>query len=700
MVVSKIDKSVNYEERRTINEEDKGYACSLFETEILGKNVVITIGNENHRFGAKNIAFFPIYLVANNQIKSQIGVFEMKTGEVIQNMDEDGEIDIENMEPLLFSFVKPKFLEKSGSNPEFYYKAALSKTDISKADLSKAALISSDLSKKEIDKKKESDENNASDEEDDNDPKKLSTKHKGENKVTPIENSVFKIDATKRMPDMLPEETAEEADAITKKYKQLSNHNWIQKFMESTEYSIVNNEGSGDCFFCVIRDAFSQIGHETTVAKLRALVAKEITQDIYNNYLDRYLGLVTEIADADKEMADIKKSLTIYKSRVEKTPDKGEKQKILTSSEELTKKFKDLAGSKKITQDYLEDVKFMKNVHSLESFKEEIMKSTYWADELAISIIEHELNIKVIVLSEYSYRQGDNNAVMNCLSTPTTSDIMTKIRPKYYIITTHSGNHYQSVAYKGKKVFTFGELPYHIKTLIANKCMERNAGTFHMIPEFQQFIKNYNKHADIHGENDSDDDADDDVVKSDLYENKDVFLFHVKSANYKPGLVKGEKIDKSHAAEYRQLNKVADWRRMLDDQYESPFKLDSLEWKTIEHYYQASKFFKKNLEFYKQFSLTMKTDISEDVEMARGAGSASGKFKGVQKRPTKISIDPDFYGDREKEIRRTALMAKFSKNEELRRVLLNTKKAQLKHYVKGEKPVLDVPLMEVRKEII
>ena len=693
MVVSKIDKSINYEERRTINEEDRGYACSLFETEILGKNVVITIGNENHRFGAKNVAFFPIYLVANNQIKSQIGVFEMKTGEVIQNMDEDGEIDIENMEPLLFSFVKPKFLEKSGSNPEFYYKSALSGNDTKISE-----------KEKEINERKASDEKNALDEdevedEDDDDPKKLSTKRKGEDKPNPIENSVFKIDATKRMPDMLSEETAEEADAITKKYKKMSNHNWIQKFMENTEYSIVNNEGSGDCFFCVIRDAFLQIGHETTVAKLRALVAKEITQEVYENYLDRYLGIVTEIADADKEMADIKKSLTIYKSRIEKTPDKGEKQKILTSSEELTKKFKDLAGSKKITQDILEDVKFMKNVHSLESFKEEIMKSTYWADELAISIIEQELNIKVIVLSEYSYRQGDNNAVMNCLSTPTNSDIATKIRPKYYIITTHSGNHYQTVAYKGKKIFTFGELPYHIKTLIANKCMERNAGTFHMIPEFQQFIKNYDKHADIHGDDD-DDDADEDVVKSDLYENKDVFLFHAKSANYKPGLVKGEKIDKSHAAEYRQLNKVADWRRMLDDQYESPFKLDSLEWKTIEHYYQASKFFKKNLEFYKQFSLSMKTDISEDVEIARGAGSASGKFKGVQKRPTNISIDPDFYGDREKEIRRIALMAKFSKNEELRRVLLNTKKAQLKHYVKGEKPVLDVSLMEVRKEII
>ena len=681
MVVSQLDKSINYEERRTINEDDRGYVYSLFETEVAGKNIVITLGRENHRYNAKNVVFFPIYLVANNKIKSQIGVFEMKTGEVIQNMDDDGEMNIEDMEPLLFSFVKPKFLEKSGSNPEFYHKAAVSKNEEKKSEKEKEIMEAKEaIEAKEI-------------EEDTNDPRKVSIKKKSESIVK--EDDVFEIDATKKIPDTLPEESTDDANEITKNYKLSQKHNWIQKFMENMEYGMINNEGAGDCFFCVIRDAFLQIGHKTTVKKLRAIVAKEITQTDYETYLDRYLGFVTELADADKEMSDIKKSLSIYKSRIEKTPDKAEKTKILTSSEELTKKFKDLSESKKITQEYLAEMKFMNNVHSLEEFKEEMMKSTYWADEFAISIIERELNIKVIVLSEYSYKQGDHNSVMNCLSTPTNSEIVTKIRPKYYIIASHSGDHYQTVSYKGKQIFIFSELPYHVKTLIVNKCMEKNAGTFHMIADFQQFQKKLG----VVVEDNDDDDADDDVAKSDLYENKDVFLFHAKSADYKPGLVKGEKLDKSHASEYKQLRKVSEWRRMLDDQHESPFKLDSLEWKTVEHYYQASKFFKKNLEFYKQFSLSMKTDISEDVEMARSAGSASGKFKGVQKRPTNISIDPDFYGDREKEVRKTAVMAKFSQNEDLRRILLNTKKAQLKHYIKGEKSELDITLMEVRKEL-
>jgi predicted NAD-dependent protein-ADP-ribosyltransferase YbiA (DUF1768 family) len=673
MVVSQIDKSINYEERKTINDDDLGYASSLFQMDILGKDVVITLGKEKHTYNSKNIAFFPIYLVANNKIKSQIGVYEMKTTEVIQNLDTEGDINIEDIEPLLFSFVKPKFLEKSGSNPDFYIKAALSKKE-------------SALSEIEEEKKEDEDE----DEDDINDARKVSIKNKDETKqIKATEEDIFKIDATKKMPDMLPEETADDADEITKNYVTEPTHNWLQKFMENTEYNIVNNEGAGDCFFCVIRDAFLQIGHETTVTKLRAIVAKETTQEIYENYLDRYLGLVGEIGDATKDMNDIKKALTVFKSRVEKTPDKKEKQKILTSSEELTKKFKNLTTSKKITEGYLTDVKFMENIHSIEGFKKEIMKSSYWADEFAISIIEKELNIKVIVLSEYSYRQGDNNSVMTCISTPTNSEIKEKIRPKFYIITSHSRDHYQSVAYKGKKLFAFSELPYHIKTLIVNKCMENNAGTFNMIPDFQHFQK---KLGITSPEEEDDDDNNED-------DNADVFLFHAHSADYKPGLVKGEKIDKLRSSEYRQLNKMPNWRRMLDDQYASPFKLDSLEWKTVEHYYQASKFYKQNLEFYKQFSLTMKTDISEDVDMARGAGSASGKYNKVIKRPKNISIDPDFYGYRERETRKLAVMTKFSQNEELKRVLLNTKNAILKHYVKGAKPETDTILMEVRKAV-
>ena len=56
---------------------------------------------------------------------------------------------------------------------------------------------------------------------------------------------------------------------IREKYKEKPNDTWVQKYMKNPYYDLVNNEGGGDCLFATIRDGFSQIGQQTSVAKIR-----------------------------------------------------------------------------------------------------------------------------------------------------------------------------------------------------------------------------------------------------------------------------------------------------------------------------------------------------------------------------------------------------------------------------------------------
>jgi predicted NAD-dependent protein-ADP-ribosyltransferase YbiA (DUF1768 family) len=158
--------------------------------------------------------------------------------------------------------------------------------------------------------------------------------------------------------------------------------------------------------------------------------------------------------------------------------------------------------------------------------------------------------------------------------------------------------------------------------------------------------------------------------------------------------------------DFRELKSVKDWRRMLDDDWPEPFKLDGHMWETVEHYYQAAKFKEKNRDFYLQFSVDSGSPFAKDPILAHAAGSKSGKIRNKSEktdtvfRDKKIQIDPDFYGPRHLEERRKALYAKFSQNEVLKNVLLNTKLAKLTAYVPKKPAVVDTELMIVRKDLV
>jgi hypothetical protein len=86
--------------------------------------------------------------------------------------------------------------------------------------------------------------------------------------------------------------------------------------------------------------------------------------------------------------------------------------------------------------------------------------------------------------------------------------------------------------------------------------------------------------------------------------------------------------------------------------------------------------------------------------MAIGAGGKSGKFAKEQIRPKDVKVDDDFAKGRDTIEMEAAQYAKFSQNEDFKKLLLSTKKAKLQHFLKGAPPIVFTELMKVRKRLM
>jgi hypothetical protein len=129
----------------------------------------------------------------------------------------------------------------------------------------------------------------------------------------------------------------------------------------------------------------------------------------------------------------------------------------------------------------------MKGIDNLAMLKLKIKTNEFWADTWAISTLEREINVKVILFSELNYREGDE---MNTLQCGQLNDTELEQRgifePSFYVIAAHHGGyHYQMITYKNMKSFTFEELPPAVKDLIREKCLENMSGPYSLIPEFR-----------------------------------------------------------------------------------------------------------------------------------------------------------------------------------------------------------------------
>jgi len=693
MVSSKLNPKINYIEKRTIESEDVGHTSILYIIDVYGVETMIVLGKPKYTFSGKQVVYYPIYVVADDKIKSQIGVYEAPIDNTINLVDEEGDIDLDKLsDPLFYTFVNRKYIEKSNTNPGKVLREQEIEKEVTQPE------------KKQSDKLVELPEE--SDDEDDAIKLKVPLKKISEEKQKAdkiVEDGIFTSDPHFRQPALLTEELDADADKHKTEYKESSTTNWLEKFMKNNHYDIVENEGGGDCFFAVIRDAFEHIGQKTTVHKLRTLLSTQLTEEVFSENRKLYEEFETQKNEIKTSLKELVDANTVFAKRIGSVEQREEREKIIAETKKIKemyeKKMKELKQTTKLQNMY---IGYMKNIDTLEKYRAYILTSDYWADTWAISTLEMLLKIKIIILSEESYKHRGFDSVLNCgevnrnLIHP---DYRKKsdFEPRHYIMTSYSGNHYRLITYKKKHIFTFNEIPYDIKILIVNKCLEKNSGMYYLIQDFRNFKTRLGLDPDEG--NPEEDDSDDDI-HSHLYRRSAIFNFHSKSVDSaKPGKGTGESIDKERVSEFAVLSHIDNWRRKLDDTWsESPFTIDKHRWASVEHYMQGTKFKKGFPDFYLQFSLDNPSELSKDAALAKMVGDIS-KSKHKNLRPQNIKVDVDYHLGRDDVERELALKAKFEQNADLKQMLKATRDAVLKQFIRRKPAKMDMLLMKVRHEI-
>merc|ERR1711871_1808088 len=236
MVNSKLNPEINYVENKGLDPEDLEFDAQPWEVTMLGEDITIALGNPKYQYSKKNIIYYPIYLIKKNTVDTQIGIYEVIADQLPSLLDEDGDLDIDALEPLLFSFVNKGLLYTETG------------TDVAQDD---------------------------DDVEEDDELDVVGSVDVDNNKTIIIDESVIP------MPEL---SSQNEEDAKKEREKVTGNRPWVAKYMGNQNYEIEEVGGGGDCLFHVIRHALGTIGKRTSVSKLRALLSKEATEPVFESY--------------------------------------------------------------------------------------------------------------------------------------------------------------------------------------------------------------------------------------------------------------------------------------------------------------------------------------------------------------------------------------------------------------------------------
>ena len=496
MVVSQIDKSIEYPPVKFVDSEDLDYDAQLYAIELFpDMETIIALGKVKYTFIDKNVLYIPVYLTKDSEVLLQIGIYEFPANIYTSLLDEDNDFDIsllENPLPLLYKFTNESFVRRElGQKKKKAHSASKEESESSELELqetSKEKESKKPKSKEEESKKPKSKEEGSrkpkSKEEESSDAIQLSKDSRVPNQQTILEE-IFEEDDDEK-PIISDEVAAEEIDQENK-FKEHAGHNWLEKYMKNENYGIIDNEAGGDCLFATIRDAYSGIGKNIDVADLRNIASDAATETTFQNFKEQYDMYATEVTTLGAQLSILQTQNKALKQQYRQTKDRDAKAQLVAKSKPLIAKFKQAKKEKKAASELLHEYRWMRGVDTLEKLKKKMRTCGFWAESWTLQTLEQALNVKLIILSSFNYMYKDYDNILSCGDmAPNAMVSKGMFKPKYYIILDYTGNHYKLVTYKQKRIFEFNDIPVKIKKLIIDKCMEsKGKSIYNYIPKFK-----------------------------------------------------------------------------------------------------------------------------------------------------------------------------------------------------------------------
>jgi predicted NAD-dependent protein-ADP-ribosyltransferase YbiA (DUF1768 family) len=676
MITSNIDSKVEYAITNNIDKSDLNHEAFVYNAKIYNKHIKFVLGTPRFDFLSNNIMYFNIYLANNGSVISKIGIYETTNTDYASLLDANGDVDLNKMsEPIIFSFAKPLIMNNYELIDKF--ETMSNASDFNSTDDGSNV---SDV------------ESISGDDDDDDDDDDTSKKPQ---KLVSASYDLMEVNS----------QTKEESDYEMSKYEEDPSHKWINKYLRSNKYEILDNEGGGDCFFAVLRDALRSVKIETSVKSIREKLANEVDEEILATYKEFFGLFYNNMKSIQTQLKEHKKKHYTLKKMILATPDGPDKIKMISDAKSNFDNMSLISDQNKELEELTREFEFMKDVETIEDLKKVIMEvgGKYWADNWAVVTLERLYKVKFIVLSQDHFLNGEKELVLQCSEADKKLQAQGIFEPSYYIMTDYiKGVHYKLITYDKnikRGALTFNELPYRIKELVLEKCMERGAGLYVLIPDFKTFANtNGVQTSTISKTSNYDSLVNTKTPKSQDYSDSIIIQIYSKSKHEKVGEGSGESIKpelktSKNVLELNNKKKYPDWRRKIDNDYLVPnLVIDGNNWASVKHYMLGSRF-KELVDLHSKF---MKNgDVGTNSDDALKLYNSNIVKKSVKN----VILNDEEFKKIESSLLEKALYSKFTQNDELREILLLTGDALINVFkqTKGTSPALE--LMKVRKLI-